>query len=508
MDWAACSESPYFYWTKFDSALYSLSKNKFMADEKSDFRREEERIEAQSGVFKKELGLTDLVLTQILFIVGLPWVGVAAKQGNSHIVLWLLAMFLFYIPSAVVVTYLNRIMPLEGGLYQWAKLGFNELTGFLVAWNLWLFAILNTSEIGLQITQYLVYILGPESEWLTESQWFIGLVTLAIIGVLVVITSIGLGVGKWVHKAGGILMLVIFIAILILPLLNLAKGTLTEYHPFQFEMPVFSSLMTLNLLGKMGFGAFGGFEYVAIHAGECRNPVRSISRSIVIAAPLIVVMFILGTSSMLALVGQDKVDLIAPIPQVLSAGFGPLGIVASVATLTILALLCIRLAQASVMFGGNTRLPMVAGWDHLLPDWFTKLHEKYKTPVNSILFVGVVTLLFGLIGLIGVGKQEAFQILWNASGVFYALTYLVMFAIPLFGLRDANQTHPLWLKIVALSGFLMTLLYVSLSIVPIVQVESRLSFGLKITGLIVITNVIGVIIFLAAQKRRKAVQPE
>ena len=46
-------------------------------------------------------------------------------------------------------------MPLEGGLYQWAKLGFNELTGFLVAWNLWLFAILNTSEIGMQVTQYL-----------------------------------------------------------------------------------------------------------------------------------------------------------------------------------------------------------------------------------------------------------------------------------------------------------------------------------------------------------------
>ena len=55
-------------------------------------------------------------------------------------------------------------MPLEGGLYQWAKLGFNELTGFLVAWNLWLFAILNTSEIGLQVTQYVRYILGPRGE--------------------------------------------------------------------------------------------------------------------------------------------------------------------------------------------------------------------------------------------------------------------------------------------------------------------------------------------------------
>src|SRR5712692_1960662 len=104
------------------------------------FRREEERVEARSGVFKKELGLTDLALTQVLFIVGLPWVGVAAKQGPSHIVLWLLAMALFYVPSAVVVTYLSRSMPLEGGLYQWAKLGFNEMLGFMVAWNLWLFA--------------------------------------------------------------------------------------------------------------------------------------------------------------------------------------------------------------------------------------------------------------------------------------------------------------------------------------------------------------------------------
>ena len=33
---------------------------------------------------------------------------------------------------------------------------------------------------------------------------------------------------------------------------------------------------------------------------------------------------------------------------------------------------CIRIAQASVMFTGNTRLPMVAGWDGLLPEWFTR----------------------------------------------------------------------------------------------------------------------------------------
>src|SRR5215470_1584170 len=185
--------------------------------ESLEIAEEERSIEEKSAVFKKELGLTDLVLTQILFIVGLPWVGVAAKQGPSHVVLWLTAILLFYIPSAVVVIYLNRTMPLEGGLYQWAKLGFNDLVGFMVAWNLWLFAILNTSEVGLQVTQYISYIIGPEGEWLNASPWFIGATNVVIIGALVVIAIIGLSVGKWVHKAGAVLMLAIFAALLILP---------------------------------------------------------------------------------------------------------------------------------------------------------------------------------------------------------------------------------------------------------------------------------------------------
>lgn len=181
---------------------------------------------------------------------------------------------------------------------------------------------------------------------------------------------------------------------------------------------------------------------------------------------------------------------------------------AVIAPLTIMALLCIRVAQSSVMFVGNTRLPMVTGWDRLLPDWFTRLHAKYQTPVNSILFVGAATLALGIAGMIGVGKQETFQLLWNGSAVFYALTYLTMFAIPLAGLRAARPRPPVWLKIASCSGFAMTLLYVVLSIVPIIQVESRLMFGLKISGLIVITNAIGVGSFLAFRKRGGTQQAE
>ena len=71
-------------------------------------------VQARSAAFRKELGLVDLALTQVLYVVGSAWVGTAAKLGSAHIVYWLLAIALFYLPQAAVVIFLNRLMPLEG----------------------------------------------------------------------------------------------------------------------------------------------------------------------------------------------------------------------------------------------------------------------------------------------------------------------------------------------------------------------------------------------------------
>ena len=47
--------------------------------------RAEQKVEDRSAPLKKELGLRDLVLTQILFIVGSSWVGTAAiSEASSH----------------------------------------------------------------------------------------------------------------------------------------------------------------------------------------------------------------------------------------------------------------------------------------------------------------------------------------------------------------------------------------------------------------------------------------
>jgi len=110
--------------------------------------------------------------------------------------------------------------------------------------------------------------------------------------------------------------------------------------------------------------------------------------------------------------------------------------------------------------------------------------------------------VIALLSLIGVGQAEAFQLLFNAGGMFYALTYIVMFAIPLFGLRGVTPRPPLWLRAASFSGFVMTLLYVVLSAFPIIQVASVSTFALKISGVIVGANVVGAAILVAAQRRR------
>src|SRR4026209_1243779 len=108
----------------------------------------EREVEARSAVFKKELGLFDLVLTQVVFVVGTFWVGWAAKLGHEQNVFWILAIVTFYIPLAVAVIFLNRLMPYEGGLYQWSKLAFNDFVAFMVGWNLWVFAITIMAGVG------------------------------------------------------------------------------------------------------------------------------------------------------------------------------------------------------------------------------------------------------------------------------------------------------------------------------------------------------------------------
>ena len=172
-------------------------------------RAAESQTAAQSTVLRRELSLADLALAQILIVIVPEFFGTAVKAGPSHVVLWLLAILLFFVPQALVVAHLNRLMPLEGGLYEWARLAFGDRVGFLVAWNMWLNTTVQVSQIALVTTTYIAYAIGSSGEWIASSPLLLVGGSIALIAGMMVIARLGLSVGKWVSNAGSIFTVLI-----------------------------------------------------------------------------------------------------------------------------------------------------------------------------------------------------------------------------------------------------------------------------------------------------------
>ena len=469
----------------------------------TDLERAEHSVESRSESLRKPLGLFDLVLTQILFVVGSTWVGTAAKLGQAHLFFWLLAILLFYIPQAAVVIYLSNRMPLEGGIYQWAKLGFNEFAGFMVAWNLWLLSITVIVLGGMFTTTNISYAIGPNAAWMPNNKWCVSLISSALVAGLGWAAVRGLSLGKWLHNVGAFAMLLVYGALIFLPLLGLARGEIKNYQALPLALPTMSIFYCLNIFSKLGVGALSGFEYVAILAGETRAPARDIGRSVLIASPIIALMFVLGTSSVLAFIGNNPIDLIGPVPQTLRLGLRSFPIAGAIASIGILLMTARTISSTSVHVTGSSRLPMVAGWDQLLPNWFSRLHSRYKTPVNSIIFVGTLALVIAVSSQIGAGIQEAFQLVDNAANVFYGIVYFMLFAIPLAGAGAIHSGAPIWLRIAAVSGAAVSLLAIFFTVYPIIEVPNPLIFGAKIASVTVAANAVGAAIFSIGKRRRR-----
>jgi amino acid transporter len=439
----------------------------------------------------RPLGLGDLVLAQILCVVGSSWVGVAGGLGPAQSLTWVAAMLLFYVPMAASVTCLNRRMPLEGGLYVWAREAFGDLGGFLTAWNLWVYGIAVTATILYAIPTELSYLIGPAAAWLPESR----IASLAIVTVLIAAITFaalrGLELGKWIHNVGGIAMLIVFAALILLPLWAWAHHAPVHYTPFSVAAPQVN-MRSVALFGQMLFGALCGLEYIAILAGESRDPARSIGQSVIVSSPVICAMFILGTASIVALVPRSRIDFIAPIPQVMRLTLGATGL-GNIAAILAIFLLQLRLLGAtSYLFTGVTRLPMAAGWNHLVPEWFTRLHPRRRTPTNSIACVAALVFALVLLGSAGVHAQEAYQLLQGASLTHYEVAYLAMFAVPLFGAAALRRSLPAWLKWTSVAGFLSTLFSLLISAYPFVNVVNARIYAIKILSTIVVSNLIAV----------------
>jgi amino acid transporter len=451
---------------------------------------------------KKELRLRDLVPMQILLMVGVSWAGIAAKQGSTHPMIWIAGIVFFFLPQAAVVTYCVRLWPIEGGVYQWAKFALGPLAGFLSAWNYALYAVLTVSQLGILTVTSLSYALGPGAAWMVDSQPL----TFAFDGVLLAgvlaINVLGFHFGKWVSHFGAGLMMALALTFFVLIFWHPSSAMRPHVNPqlpFALGWPLWS-LLTLNLYVKVAFNAYSGLEQIAVFAGETRNAGRAIVLSAWIASPAIVLIYVLMTGSMLTYVPADQIDLAGAIPQTLAAAFGG-GAGVWVGRAMILALSAFTICSYSLVTAETSRLPMVAGWDALLPGWFTKLNPRFGTPVRSLVVIVAIAATFAVLASLGTGRQEAFQLLITSGQLSFGLYYCAMFAVPLFTGDRFGARPGFWLKACAVSGLAITVVQCVLATVPIVEVNNTWGYAAKVGGTGLIINLVGAAIYWSGRRR-------
>jgi amino acid transporter len=466
---------------------------------------------ASSHALKRELGLRDLVPMQILLVVGITWSGIAAKQGGTHIWFWLTALVFFFVPQAAVVGWCAQQWPIEGGVYQWTKFGLGPFAGFMSAWNFGLWALLAISNIGILTATSLSYGLGSRAAWMEDNHTLIAALTVGLFVVILFVNVPGFGIGRWVSHFGTavtVLVTVLLMGLLFIhPHASAAHPHVNPQAPFSFAMPALT-LFSVNLFSKIAFNALSGLEQVAVFAGETRNAGRAIMRSAWIAAPLCGLIYVLMTGAMLAYTPAAKVDLTGPIPQILAAAFGggsggagtDWGLMLGRATILVLAVALV--AQFAVIVAETSRLPMVAGWDRMIPAWFTRLDPRWKTPTRSIGVIVALSIFFGLLATYGTGAQEAFQLITCVGNIAYGVYYLMMFAIPLVVGNRFEARAGRWLKLGAASGIAVTLTAMGFNLLPIVDVASKWVFAAKVAVPALLLNLAGMAVYWNGTRQR------
>jgi amino acid transporter len=152
----------------------------------------------------RALGLRDLVLFNLVAVLGLRWLATAARAGPSAIALWLLAAIFFFVPQGLVVTELSSRFPEEGGIYQWTKRALGERHGYLCGWCYWINNVLYYPSLLMSTAVIATFAIGKGDSALASSWTYVLSVTLACLWLAVLLNIVGVGTGKWLQNAGGI----------------------------------------------------------------------------------------------------------------------------------------------------------------------------------------------------------------------------------------------------------------------------------------------------------------
>lgn len=428
---------------------------------------------ASGGSLVRTLGVMDLVFLNMAAILGLRWLSTAAQMGPASLVLWVLAVVTFFIPSALTVMELSSRLPGEGGIYLWSKTAFGEQHGFVSGWAYWVNNLFYFPSLLLFIAGTFLFLGGNKWLGLGDNAFYNAGFSLTLLWFVIGANVIGLKRGKWIQNVGAISSAAVFFILIVGGTWAWIQfGSETEFT-LQAATPNLKNLATVTFFATMTF-AFAGMELAPAMSGEIKDPTRSIPRAMVISGLVITTIYIMGTGLLMIAVPEDQIGVITGIPQAIAA-------IAERIALPGLALVGVFLIVMSGTGGlgawvsGVARIPYVIGIDRYLPAALGKTHPRWGTPHVALITQGVVVTFLMLGSVINSTIEEAYVMLLDMTIILYFVPFLYMFAALPILRRKAKGNNAgvnlvpggnvgVWL--IAALGFSATFLSVVLALMP------------------------------------------
>jgi amino acid transporter len=277
--------------------------------------------------------------------------------------------------------------------------------------------------------------------------------------------------------------------------------------------PDLSNLPALNLLASIAF-AFAGLELASTMGDEVENPRRNLPRSIFISAPLIAVIYIVGTAAVLWRLPNKDINVVSGFLQAIKAGADNISprlgwLVALCAALYTIG----NLGSVGAWLIGPARVAFVIGLDRYFPKTFGAVHPRWHTPYVAILVQAMLATIFLLLSVLGKGTnvEDVYLILLDTQILIYFIPYLYLFAVFLIHRRRGENASEVVLApggsiggwLIGLSGMISTLFAMVIATIPPPDMGNSLLFRLKVIGGALGFILIGGLIYWCARLKEK-----
>ncbi len=93
-----------------------------------------------------------------------------------------------------------------------------------------------------------------------------------------------------------------------------------------------------------------------------------------------------------------------------------------------------------------------------------------------------------LLSMMGVREHGGQSASGAASIVHYAIAYVALFSLPLFGRSALRSALPQWVRLAALAGLFSSVIALVITVYPIIDVTSSRLYAAKICAVVVASN--------------------